>query len=50
MRNETKHELLHIINDDFYIDHHVNLIEHMVRRRELPDDVLENIDFYHHVL
>jgi hypothetical protein len=50
MRNEIKHELLHILNDDFYIDHHVNLIEHMVRRIELTDDVLEEIDFYHHVL
>lgn len=50
MRNEVKHELLHIINDDFHIDHHVNLIEHMVRRKELTDDMLETIDFYHHIL
>ena len=50
IRNEVKHELLHIINDDFHIDHHVNLIEHMVRRKELTDDVLDEIDFYHHVL
>ena len=50
MRNEIRHELLHIINDDFHIDHHVNLIEHMVRRKELTDDVLDEIDFYHHVL
>lgn len=50
MRNEIKHELLHIINDDFHIDYYVNLTEHMVRRRELTDDVLEEIDFYHHVL
>ena len=50
MRNEVKHELLHILNDDFHIDHHVNLIEHMVRRKELTDDVLDEIDFYHHVL
>ena len=50
MRNEIRHELLHIINDDFHIDYHVNLIEQMVRRRELTDDVLEEIDFYHHVL
>ena len=42
MRNEIRHELLHIIN--------VNLIEHMVRRKELTDDMLEEIDFYHHVL
>ena len=50
MRKEVAHELLHIINDDFHIDHHVNLIEHMVRRKELTDEVLEEIDFYHHVL
>jgi hypothetical protein len=50
MRNEIKHELLHIINDDFHIDHHVNLIEHMVRQKELTDDMLETIDFYHHIL
>lgn len=50
MRNEIKHELLHIINDDFYIDHHVNLIEHMVRRKTLTDELLEEIDFYHYVL
>lgn len=50
MRNEVRHELLHIINDDFHIDHHVNLIEHMVRRKTLTDELLEEIDFYHHVL
>lgn len=49
MRNEIRQKLLHIINDDFYIDHHVNLIEHMVRHRELTDDMLETIDFYHHI-
>lgn len=47
---KIRHELLHIINDDFHIDQHVNLIEHMVRRKELTDDVLDEIDFYHHVL
>ena len=46
MRKEVTHELLHIINEDF----HVDLIEHMVRRKELTDDVLDEIDFYHHVL
>lgn len=50
MRNEIKHELLHIINNDFHIDHHVNLIEHMVRRKALTDELLDEIDFYHHVL
>ena len=38
MRNEIKHELLHIINDDFH------------RRKELTDDLLENIEFYHHYI
>ena len=50
MRTEVAHELLQIINDDCHIDHHVNLIEHMVRRKELTDEVLEEIDFYHHIL
>lgn len=50
MRNEIKHELLHIINDDFYVEQHVNLVETMVRRQELSDDDMEEIDFYHHVL
>ena len=50
MRKEVAHELLHIINEDFHVDQHVNLIEHMVRRKELTDDVLDEIDFYHHVL
>lgn len=48
MREEIKHELMHIINDDFYLDHHVNLIEQMVRRTCIDDSELENIDFYHH--
>lgn len=48
MREEIKHELSHIINDDFYLDHHVNLVEQMVRRTCIDDTELENIDFYHH--
>ena len=48
MREEIKHELSHIINDDFYVDHHVNLVEQMVRRTRIDDAELENIDFYHH--
>ena len=48
MREEIKHELMHIINDDFYLDHHVNLVEQMVRRTCIDDTELENIDFYHH--
>ena len=50
MRKEVTHELLHIINKDFHVDQHVNLIEHIVRRKDLTDDMLETIDFYHHVL
>ena len=48
MREEIKHELMHIINDDFYLDHHVNLVEQMVRRTCIDDAELEAIDFYHH--
>ena len=50
MRKEVTHELLHIINKDFHVDQHVNLIEHIVRQKDLTDDMLETIDFYHHVL
>lgn len=49
MREEIKHELIHIINDDFYLDKHVDLVEQMVRR-SIEDSELENIDFYHHYL
>lgn len=48
MREEIKHELMHIINDDFFIDEHVNLVEQMVRRSYIDDSELESIDFYHH--
>ncbi len=50
MREEIKHELMHIINDDFYLDQNVNLVEQMVRRTCIDDTELENIDFYHHYL
>ena len=50
MREEIKHELMHIINDDFYLDQHVNLVERMVRLSQLEDGDLNGIDFYHHVL
>ena len=50
MREEIKHELLHIINDDFYVDQHVNLVENMVRRQELSEVDMEQINFYYHVL
>ena len=50
MREEIKHELIHIINDDFYLNEHVNLVETMVRRQELPDDDMAQINFYFHVL
>lgn len=48
MREKIKHELMHIINDDFYLDQHVNLVEQMVRRTRIDDTEFENIDFYHH--
>ena len=48
MREEIKHALMHIINDDFYLDQHVNLVEQRVRRTHIDDAELENIDFYHH--
>ena len=48
MREEIKHELMHIINDDFFLDEHVNLVEQMVRRSDIDDSELESIDFYHH--
>ena len=48
LRRELAHELRHIINDDFYLDEHVNLVEQMVRRSHIDDSELESIDFYHH--
>lgn len=48
MREEIKHELMHIINDDFFLDEHVNLVEQMVRRSDIDNSELEGIDFYHH--
>lgn len=48
MREEIKHELMHIINDDFFLNEHVNLVEQMVRRSDIADSELESIDFYHH--
>lgn len=48
MREEIKHELMHIINDDLYLDQHVNLVEQMVRQTCIDNTELENIDFYHY--
>lgn len=50
MREAIKHELIHIINNDFYLDQHVNLVEQIVRQMNIDDDELENIDFYYHYL
>lgn len=50
MREEIKHELIHIIRDDFYVDHHVNLVERMVRMSQIEDGDLNGIDFYHHII
>ena len=49
MREEIKHELMHIINDDFHIDQHVNLVEKMIRQ-SASNNEFEHIDFYHHFL
>ena len=49
MKTEIRHELSHIINDDFDLDSHVNLVEEMVRRYDLKDENLtDDINFYHH--
>ena len=45
MREEIKHELSHII-----VDHHVNLVERMVRMSQIDDGDLDGIDFYHHII
>nr|DAN80762.1 MAG TPA: hypothetical protein [Caudoviricetes sp.] len=50
MREQIKHELIHIVNDDFYLEHHVNLVEEMVRRSTLNESELEFIEFYHHFI
>lgn len=50
MREEIKHELSHIIRDDFYDDYHVNLVERMVKMFQLEDGDLNGIDFYHHII
>lgn len=49
LRTELSHELRHVINDDFNKNHHVNLIEHMVRNTTFNND-FEGVDFYHHYL
>ena len=41
---------LPIIRDDFYVDHHVNLVERMVRMSQIEDGDLNGIDFYHHII
>lgn len=50
LRREIKHELGHIINDDFHIEDHVSLVEKMVRKQILSDEDLEEINFYHHFI
>ena len=45
MREEIKHELIHIIRDDFYVDHHVNLVERMVRMSQLKMATLTESTF-----
>lgn len=48
MRTEILHELRHIVNDDFHLDQHANLVEQMVRMFTLGDSDLEDINFYYH--
>lgn len=50
MREEIKHKLSNIFRDDFYVDHHINLVERMVRMSQLEDGALNGIDFYHHII
>ncbi|WP_314985610.1 ImmA/IrrE family metallo-endopeptidase [uncultured Veillonella sp.] len=50
MREEIKHELIHIINDDFNVDYHVNIVEHRVRMSQVEDEALNEIDFYHYII
>ena len=32
------------------VDHHVNLVERMVRMSQIEDGDLNGIDFYHHII
>ena len=50
MREEIKHELIHIINDDFNVDYHVNIVEYRVRMSQVEDEALNEIDFYHYII
>ena len=50
MREEIKHELIHIINDDFNVDYHVNIVKHRVRMSQVEDEALNEIDFYHYII
>lgn len=45
---EILHELRHIVNDDFHLDQHANLVEQMVRMFTLGDNDLGDINFYYH--
>ena len=49
LRRELAHELRHLINDDFHIDQHVNLVEKMIRQ-SASNNEFEHIDFYQHFL
>lgn len=50
LRNELAHELLHIVNDDFNATSTATKIEKIVRQKELSNEELESINFYHHYL
>ena len=50
MREKIKHELIHIIRNDFYVDPHVDLVECIVRMSQIENSDLNGIDFYHHII
>ena len=48
MCTEILHELRHIVNDDFHLDQHANLVKQMVHMFTLGNSDLWDIDFYYH--
>lgn len=47
MCTEILHELRHIVNDDFHLDQHANLVKQMVHIFTLGNSDLWDIDFYY---
>ena len=48
MCTEILHELRHIVNDDFHLDQHDNLVKQMFHMFTLGNSDLWDIDFYYH--